>query len=91
MADKDAQTFTKLPIAQVKHLPRGVKRDIWKAWWKNLRHLIKGDTRAEKRREWRRIWDEELATPAETVKRMTMADIIKGLKEKAEQLLGEAA
>lgn len=45
-----------LPIAQVKFLPRRVKRRIWRGWWQHRRADVPGDNRQDKRRNWRALW-----------------------------------
>lgn len=45
-----------LNIEQVRALPRFVKRRVWKNTWHYRRDEIPGATRAEKRRNWRKLW-----------------------------------
>lgn len=47
-----------LPIQEVKALPRVNKRRVWLNWWKNRRSEIPGDTRREKRANWRALWQQ---------------------------------
>ena len=47
-----------LPIELTKTMPRKHKRRVWKNWFKYRRDTFAGATRAEKRRNWREIWQQ---------------------------------
>ena len=42
---------------QIRHMPREKKRDFWKALWSVKGKRFPGATRAERRRNWRKMWN----------------------------------